>query len=81
MWKSKLKLAEGDKIRLDHKYKKGNLGQEEVEHYSVLNFDDEAIGSVQYTDHTSINAPFCRSIHVVQRDSNDQIIVDEKWGE
>lgn len=81
MWKSKLKLEEGDMVRLDRKYEKGNLGQEEVEHYSVINFDGEVTGSVQYTDHTSIKAPFRRSRHVVQSGKGGQILVDERWSE
>lgn len=81
MWKSKLKIEEGETIRLDDKYKKGNLGQEEVELYSALNFDGEVIGSVQYTDHTSIKTLFRRSLHVVQRENNGQTLVDERWSE
>lgn len=81
MWKNKLKLEEGVTIRLDNKYDKGHLGQEEVELYLILNIDGEVIGSVQYTDHTSTKAPFRKSLHLVQREKSGQILVDERWSE
>jgi hypothetical protein len=79
MWKLRLKLEEDDTIRFDSKYEKGNLGQEEVEIYSVLNYKGEVTSSIQYTCHTSIKAPFQQSFHLVQRGDTGQTIIDETW--
>lgn len=79
MFKSKIKLSEGETIRLDDQYTRGNLGQEEVKLYSIINAVGGVVGSVQYTDHTSITAPFRNSHHLVQRMSDGQETVDERW--
>jgi hypothetical protein len=79
MWKSKIKLGEGETIRLDNKHTKGNLGQEEVEIYSIINAVGGVVGSVQYIDHTSIKAPFRNSHHLVQLMSDGQVTVNERW--
>jgi hypothetical protein len=81
MWKSKLKLEKDERIRLDKKCESGHLGQEEVELYSVINFCDEVVGSVRYTDHTSTKAPFRRILHVVQKERSGQVLVDATWSE
>ncbi len=79
MWKNKLKLSECETLRLDRKYERGNLGQEEVELYSVLNPEGQVMGSVQYIDHTSIKAPFRQSFHLVQRHKDGMTLVDGRW--
>lgn len=80
MWKQKLKLEEGETLRLDNKYEKGNLGQEEVELHSVIDQQGQVVGSVQYTDQTNIKAPFRQSFHLVQRKAGTTL-VDERWAE
>jgi hypothetical protein len=79
MWKNRLKIADGEVLRLDSKYEKGNLGQEEVALYSIVDAQGKITGSVQYTDHTSIKAPFHQSLHLVQRDESGKTIIDERW--
>jgi len=81
MWKNKLKLEEGESLRLDNKYEKGSLGQEEVELYSVVDRQGQVTGSVQYTDHTSIKAPFRNSLHLLQLEKGGNTLVDERWSE
>jgi hypothetical protein len=81
MWKNKLKLEEGEALRLDNKYEKGSLGQEEVELYSVVDRQGQVKGSIQYIDHTSIKAPFRQTRHLVQREKGGKTLVDERWSE
>jgi len=77
MWKQRLKLEEGETLRLDSKYKKGNLEQEEVELYSVIDQHGIVVGSVQYTVHTDIKAPYRQSFYLVQ--GKDGITLVERW--
>lgn len=80
MWKQRLKLEEGETLRLDRKYETGNLGQEEVEVYLVIDQHGKVVGSVQYTDHTNIRAPFRQSFHLVQLKAGTKL-VEERWTE
>lgn len=78
-WQSKVRLSEGESLRLDGKHDKGNLGQEEIERYSIIDREGQVTGAVQITDHMSIKAPFRRSHHLVQRDSQGAVVLDERW--
>lgn len=80
MWQDKLKLDANESLRHDKSYAKGSLGQEEIELYSIVNQDGEVTGSVQYTDHTAIKG-FHRTLHVIQRSSSGNVIVNERWSE
>jgi hypothetical protein len=80
MWRQKLKLEEGETLRLDKKYASGHLGQKEVELYSVIDQDGKVVGAVEFTDHTNIKAPFKQTFHLVQRKA-DVTLVDERWSE
>ncbi len=77
MWKEKLKLEDGEELRPEGRADKGTMGQTEVERYSVVR-DGQVVGSVQYTEHMSIKAPFKQSMHLVQR-RGGEVVVDERW--
>lgn len=79
MWKQKLKLEEGETLRLDRARERGHLGQEEVESYSVIDRKGEVVGSVEHTNHTAVNG-FRRTESVVQRKAG-VTLVDERWGD
>lgn len=79
MWKNKVRLSPGETLEFKSKHEKGNLGQEEVELYSVVDSEGTVNGSVQYIDHMSIKAPFHNSLHLIQHDSMGRILVDERW--
>lgn len=78
MWKQKLTLNEGETLRFESRREKGNLGQEEVELYSVVNVTGHVVGEVQYIDHTSIKAPFRKSFHLLHR-KEGKTLLDERW--
>lgn len=77
MWKDKLILAEGEELRFDGRVEKGHLGQEEVMRYSVMR-EGEVVGTVQYTEHTNIKAPYRQSMHLVQK-RGDATVVETSW--
>jgi hypothetical protein len=79
MWKDKLQIHSDELFRFDRSYEKGNLGQEEVSLYSIVDSNGVILGSVQYTHHTSIKAPFKNSYHVIQYDTSGAIIFEERW--
>lgn len=79
MWKTKLKLNEGEDLRFERRCEQGHLGQEEVEVYSVVDGNHQVVGSVQYTDYTSIKRPHRRSFHLLQQDAAGNKVVDERW--
>ncbi len=79
MWKNRVRLSPGEALEFKSKHEKGNLGQEEVELYSVVDSEGKVIGSVRYIDHMSIKAPFHRSLHLIQIDSMGKALVDERW--
>lgn len=79
MWKERLMLAAGETLKFEGKHDKGNMGQEEIERYSIIDSSGKVTGSVQYTDHVNIKAPFKRSLHVVQRNNAGGIVVDQRW--
>lgn len=78
-WQSKVRLCEGETIRLDSEHDKGSLGQKEIQRYSIIDKEGHLKGSVQITDHMSIKAPFRRSHHLVQRDIEGTLVHEERW--
>lgn len=75
MWKSILKLNEGDNlVEVGHRLN-GVFSEEEVHEYSVVSSSGEVVGYVTHyhtdslSDHSSVQ-------RVLQRDMNENIIVD-----
>ncbi len=75
---SKLKLNQGDTLKQVNHRSKGPLAETDIYIYSIINLAGEIIGSVEHTDHTSING-FRRSQTVIQRDVAGNVIVEEHW--
>ncbi|MDP2368791.1 hypothetical protein [Rhodoferax sp.] len=80
-WHSRLILRLGESLKFEAKHAKGNLGQEEIESHSIVDQGGKVTGSVQYTEHMSIKAPFVQSLRVVQSNEVGSVVVDQRWNE
>ncbi|WP_040393635.1 hypothetical protein [Cellvibrio sp. BR] len=74
----KLKLSAGDTLVKEGHRSKGPMAETDIWTYSIINSKGEKVGSVEYTDHTSING-FNRTQSVEQRDIDGNIIIDVSW--
>lgn len=78
MWRSKVKLNQGEELKREKSYSKGFMAEEDISEYSVLNSEGQVVGSVIHRDHTAVKG-FRRTQTVRQTDSNGKVIVDEHW--
>jgi len=78
MLKEKLKLNVGDTLKNIGHRSKGFLAETDICTYSIINSSGEVVGTVEYTDHSSVEN-YKRTQRVVQRDASGEIIVDENW--
>jgi hypothetical protein len=78
MWREKLKLNPGESFREASSRAKGSLGQKEIDNYDVIDSAGKVVGSVTYTEETSIKAPFKTSYGLVQRAASGSTLVDER---
>ena len=76
--RNKLKLNQGDELKLQNSRSKGSMAETDIYTYSIVTETGEEIGRVVHTDHTSING-FRRTQTVVQKDSSGKVVVDESW--
>lgn len=74
----KLKLSPGERLRQETHQSKGPMAETDIYTYSVVDSSGEIVGSVTYTDHTSING-FKRRQTVEQRGKDGKVIVDISW--
>jgi hypothetical protein len=79
MWRKK--LIDVESLRFEGRYDKGHMGQEEVENYSVLDLENNVVGSVRYVQHKSIKKPFRSSYHLVQMDASGKVIFEDRWSD
>ena len=75
---TKIKLNPGDKLKQESHRSKGTLSETDIWTYAILDANDNKVGSVVHTDHTSIKG-FQRTQSVEQSDSTGKIIVDVTW--
>lgn len=76
--RTKIKLNEGEELKLESSRSKGSMAETDINNYSVINQTGEIVGSVEHTDHTSLNG-FKRTQHVIQKDKSGNIIVELSW--
>lgn len=74
----KLKLNQGETLKLIKSGSEGFMAETDVNEYSILNTAGEIVGSVVYTDHTAVRG-FRRTQTVVQKDMHGKVIVNERW--
>lgn len=76
--RSKIKLNPSEELKFISSKSKGNMGQTDINTYSIVNSEGGVVGSVIHEDHTSLNG-FKRTQHVTQTDKNGKVIVQETW--
>lgn len=75
---TRLCLNPGKTLKSAGRRNKGSLAETDIYFYTIVNESGTEVGSVEHTDHTSINGRK-RSQHVIQRDIAGRTIVDERW--
>ncbi len=75
---TKIRLNPGETLKPSGHRSKGPLAETDIYTYAIINEDGIEIGSIEHTDHTSING-LKRSQHVVQKDSTGNVIVEARW--
>ena len=75
---TKIRLNPGETLRTTGHRRKGPLAETDIYLYVIVNDAGEEVGSVEHTDHTSING-LKRSQHIIQKDNTGNTIVDERW--
>ena len=75
---SKLRLSTGETLKSTGHRSKGPLAETDIYSYAIVNEAGEEVGSVEHTDHTSING-LRRSQHVIQKDSAGNVLIEERW--
>ena len=78
MWQDKLVLKAGETLVNEKTRIAGSLGNEDITTFDVQDSSGAIVGTVRYTDVTSIKAPFRRSFHLHQRNAKGESIVDER---
>ncbi|GGK50335.1 hypothetical protein [Aliivibrio fischeri] len=76
--KTRLKLNEGETIKLISSRSKGTMAEMDIYTYSVLNSNGDVVGSVKHTDHTAIRG-FQRTQTLNQTDNLGNVIIDVTW--
>lgn len=75
---TKIKLNPGEELKRESSRSKGTMAQTDIYTYSIIDQAGNKVGSVEYTDHTSLRGG-SRTQHVTQKDSSGKIVVDVSW--
>lgn len=75
---TKLRLNDGETLKNTGHRTKGPLAETDIYDYQIVNAVGTVVGSVEHTDHTSING-LKRSQHIIQKDSAGNVIVENRW--
>lgn len=75
---TKIRLNTRETLKTTGQRSKGPLAETDIYSYAIVNEAGVEVGSVEHTDHTSING-LKRSQHVIQKDSAGYTIVEERW--
>jgi hypothetical protein len=74
-----VKLKRGEKLAEPHRLTTGNLAQEDLDHYDVINARGEKVGTVSHTTSMSLAPPFNERHWLVQADLAGNVVVDARW--
>lgn len=77
-WRDSLLLNPGEVLRQLERAKRGNLDQFESETYDVLDAQGLSVGTVVYTETTSMRPPFRTTRWVVQKDIAGNAVVNKQ---
>lgn len=73
-WQDAVELNENEKIVLGRKIEKGNLGQEEIREFDIVDEKNNIVGKGKYVEHLNVRG-LDQSSHVIYtRNGGDQII-------
>ncbi len=75
---TKLRLNPGETLKFTGHRSKGHLAETDIDSYTIVNGAGAVVGSVEHTDHTSING-LKRSQHVIQKDTAGNVVAEEHW--
>lgn len=78
-WRDFLKLNPGEELRQTQSTSVGNLLQDDLESYDVIDSQGTKAGSVVYSASTSLKPPFRTANQVEQRNMVGDVIVRESW--
>lgn len=78
MWRDKVMLKDGEKLKHEHSYSKGFMSEEDINEYVVLDAQGTVVGKVVHTDHTAVKG-FRRTQTVHQIDAEGRVLTDERW--
>lgn len=78
-WKKKLELGPGQTLRLVGSGNTGNLGQRDVDLYEVIDSAGLVVGSVEYSEVTSLKPPFLSIRLLVQKGKDAETIFETRW--
>jgi len=78
MWRSKVKLNDGETLKHVSSRSKGPLAEEDITEYSILNSEGQVVGTVIHKDHQAIKGSR-RTQSVYQTDTSHKVIVEENW--
>ena len=76
--KAKVKLSEGQVLRLEKSRSEGFMGETDITEYSIVDAAGNVVGSVEFTDHTAVKG-FRRTCTMVQKDKQGKTVVQESW--
>ena len=76
--KERLILQSGDTLVQTGYSSRGPLGETETWTYDVVNNGGQVVGTVEHTDHVSING-LKHSERLIQRDISGSVIVNVRW--
>jgi len=77
-WNNRITLTDGQTLVLVSSKSKGFMQETDITTYNVVDRDGAVCGDVTVADHTAVKG-FKRTLHVVQRNSAGEAIVDEAW--
>jgi hypothetical protein len=78
-WQDRLVLNPGETVRPTHGITTGNLGQNDVEIYDVIDAQSQVTGTATCIEATLLKPPFKTSCSLVQKDIAGKVIVDLRW--
>jgi hypothetical protein len=77
-WQELLKLNPGETLNLRKSSTKGFMEETDIMEYDILDSNGQKVGSIEIEDHTAVRG-FRRTVHVLQRSTNGNVVLNETW--
>lgn len=75
---SRVKLNNGESLRQINHRSKGPLAETDIYEYEIVDSSGAVVGTLTYTDHTTING-LRRQQSIVQHNSSGKLVHEERW--